>query len=376
MKPHAAWAPNMHDLLAIRWRSLLVVIAVAMAAALVLGTTAIAEGSLAGTSSSPAASAIATAAATAKATATATAAASASVLPALRLEPSLNPPAPVQAVYSESGYTTVSDIPFTQPVDCGGVSCQLLLDVYVPAGTGPFPTVVLLRGGPSGPGGRGYLNLFADELASRGILVFNADMRDLAGLGGGYPAAFEDVACAIRFARSDASQYNGDANTVTLVGHSLGGWVGSVVALDPTEFQGGCLAGGSGRPDAFVGLAGNYQISNGGNYWDLYDFFGGAPDATASARSAGNPFNYATSAPIPVRLVVGTADTSVDPVNSIALDNFLTQQNWNVALTTVSGGDHMSILDDPASWGAVFSGIAAAQSDAGAIDPLKASSGQ
>lgn len=297
-------------------------------------------------------------------------------MPALRLEPSLGPQAPAQAIYAQSGFTTVRDIPFTQPVDCGGVSCQLHLDVYVPAGSGPFPTVVLLRGGPSGLGGRGYLDFFADDLASRGVLVFNADMRDLAGMGGGYPAAFQDVACAIRFARSDASQYKGDPGTVTLVGHSLGGWVGSVVALDPIEFQGGCLAGGSGRPDAFVGLAGNYQIQGGGNYWDLYDFFGGPPADTAPARAASNPFALAAGAPIPVRLVAGTSDGTVDPVASAALNNLLMQQNWNVTLTMVPDADHMSILYGDAGWKAVFSAIAAAESNADDIDPVKANSGQ
>jgi acetyl esterase/lipase len=380
--------PHMNNLRSRPWRATFAVIVVAIA------TTSLAAAALADNTSSaastvsptPAIVAAATVSDTANVVAaaakrTATSAASTGPAAALRaapvlVAPSIGPATAQSAVYQNSGVGVVSDIAFTQLVDCGGYSCQLHLDAYIPAGAGPFPTVVLVRGGPSGIGGGGYLEPFASVLASHGILVFNADMRDLASEGGGYPAAFQDVACAVRFARSEASSYGGDPGTVTLVGHSLGGWVGSVVALDATEFQGGCLAGGSGRPDAFVGLSGNYQISNGDNYMDLYNFFGGSPDQTAAARAAGDPFAYATGAPIPVRLVAATGDESVDPANSVALNDFLAQKNWNVSLTLVPDGSHMSILDaDSAGLPAVFSAIAAAESNAGAIDPVKASTG-
>ena len=279
---------------------------------------------------------------------------------------------PLAAAYQSGAFKVVTDVPFMKPVDCGGgQSCQGQLDVYVPSGPGSFPVVVLV-----GPGGRGYLASFAGQLARLGIVVFNADFRDVAVSGGGYPAGFQDVACAVRFARSQASVYGGDAGPVTLAGHSLGGWVGSVVALDPTEFEGGCLADGSGRPDAFVGLSGNYQIDGGENASDLYPFFGGSAAVTAQARAASNPFNFATGTPIPVRLVAGTADETVDPAQSIALTAFLLNRGWNVALTLVPDGSHMSIVSSQSAYDAVFSAMSAARSSANAIDPIKGRGGQ
>jgi pimeloyl-ACP methyl ester carboxylesterase len=171
----------------------------------------------------------------------------------------------------------------------------------------------------------------------------------------------------VRFARTEASQYRGNSGTVTLVGHSLGGWVGSVVALDPTEFQGGCLADGSGRPDAFVGLSGNYQISSGENAADLNAFFGGSAAATAKSRAASDPFNYAGGSAVPIRLVAGTDDETVDPAQSKALDAYLVKRGWDVSLTMVDGGGHMTIIATQSTYDAVFSALSAASSSVKAI---------
>lgn len=244
---------------------------------------------------------------------------------------------------------TIRNLDFARPPECADAECSVQLDVFVPAGPGPFRTVVLVRGGPTGPGGRGYVEPFAQQLAAAGLLVFNADMRDIAATGGGYPEAFEDVACAIRYARTWSPYYRGDGASITLVGHSLGGYVGSVVALDPTEFdEGGCLATGSGRPDAFVGLSGNYDLTAPSVAGDLSKFFGGSPQDTAGARNAGDPFSYATATPIPIRLVAGSADRTVPPSAAVALDAYLTVLGWDVDLTLVPGGTHQSILDAPA----------------------------
>jgi acetyl esterase/lipase len=281
------------------------------------------------------------------------------------------------ASYGTQSFTTINDAVYTAPVNCGDHTCQIALDVYVPTGPGPYPVVVLIRGGPSGFGGRLGLGLFASQLASAGMIVYNADYRDLASENGGYPAAFQDVACAIRYARATSPTLGGDG-VVTLVGHSFGGLVGSIVALDPTEFQGGCLYDGSGRPDAFVGLAGNYDLQY--NQGDLYRFFGGDATATAAARSAGNPFNYATRSPIPVRLVAGTADQTVDPNDSVELDSFLVSKGWNVGLTLVPDGTHMSLVemsaDGSTSLGMIYQAIQVSEETADATNPLKGNQAQ
>jgi acetyl esterase/lipase len=194
-------------------------------------------------------------------------------------------------------------------------------------------------------GGRSYIAPFAQQLADVGLLVFSADYRDIFASGGGFPAAFGDISCAVQFARTESTRYRGDGGPVTLVGHSLGAWVGSVAALDSTPIKGDCLADGSGRPDSFVGLAGDYKLDAPANQNDMIGFFGGPPATTASSRASSDPFKYATGSKVPVRLLAGTADTTVDPSASTALAAFLKQKGWDVKLTLVPGATHTSLID-------------------------------
>ena len=239
------------------------------------------------------------------------------------------------------------NVPFTSPVDCGaGQTCTLDLDVYSPTAPGPWPVVVLLRGGPGGLGARAALSAFAAAIASHGIVVMNADYRDSVGSGGGYPRPFEDVACAIRFARAAADRYGGNGDQVTLVGHSLGAYVGAVVALTRAGFGGNCLEEGSGAPDAFVGIAGPYLVNAANNRSDLAALLGGGPAQMKTAWAAGDPIGLVgDGSRLPIRLVHGSADTKVDVEASRSFDAALTATGYDVGYTEIAGGDHSTVID-------------------------------
>ncbi|HVA85051.1 MAG TPA: alpha/beta hydrolase [Candidatus Saccharimonadales bacterium] len=238
------------------------------------------------------------------------------------------------------------NVSFTRPVPCGPTgSCRLQLDVYAPVGAGPWPIVILLRGGPGGLGSRSEYAALASRIASQGVTVYNADYRDMPDSGATYPRAFDDVACAVRFARSTAAEYGGDASSITIVGHSLGGYVGSVVALSANAFLEPCLGSGGGAPDAFVGIAGAYVLGAPNLQGDFDSVLGASRLSNPKAWVGGNPFSFVGRRPgVIFRLVQGSADQTVDPSASVALEHALEKYGFDSSLTMIQGASHASVI--------------------------------
>jgi acetyl esterase/lipase len=98
-------------------------------------------------------------------------------------------------------------------------------DVWVPAGEGPHPVVLMVHGGcwQTGIADRTIMNWIADDLRKRGIAVWNIDYRGVDRPGGGYPGTFQDVAAAADALRTHAADYHLDLRRVIAIGHSAGG---------------------------------------------------------------------------------------------------------------------------------------------------------
>jgi pimeloyl-ACP methyl ester carboxylesterase len=124
--------------------------------------------------------------------------------------------------------------------------CLNTADVYYPSNHGPWPVIVTIHGRPRTQRDMAEV---AHALAARGAVVYNVDYRGVRpAYTRGFPESITDVACAIRYARSTASRYGGDPTHVVLVGHSQGGYVGTMVALAGDTFRSDRRACHSRRP--------------------------------------------------------------------------------------------------------------------------------
>ena len=223
-------------------------------------------------------------------------------------------PVPIEPLPGTLPITITRDVPFTRsPCD----PCRQRLDVYAPARKGVWPVVVLAHGGPCGTGCRDYLTRQASILALDGLVVFNADYRD-----GELPGVQKrDLACAVSFARSTASDYGGDPSRVTLVGHSNGAYEGIFVAVLGNGFQEPCVGTSpSSAPDAFVGIAG------GGPHQGLMEGLGTNPHLV-------------------VRLLIGTNDNHGSIADPSRLQEALRNAGYDSTLTVVKGANHFSVFD-------------------------------
>jgi acetyl esterase/lipase len=152
-----------------------------------------------------------------------------------------------------AGLRVETDIAYTDTTDCGGRPCRVPGDVIAPTEGSEMPTVVLLGGGGKVFADRRYQADLAAELARRGVVVFLLSYRSAAT--GNYDSdSYDDVRCAIRYARAETARFGGDPQRVVAIGHSQGGLMALEIALQSDEEADGCLADGSGRPDGVIGL--------------------------------------------------------------------------------------------------------------------------
>ncbi|MET1113114.1 MAG: alpha/beta hydrolase [Allosphingosinicella sp.] len=99
------------------------------------------------------------------------------------------------------------------------------VDLWLPAGSGLHPTVLMVHGGcwQTEIADRRIMNWIAADLQKRGIAVWNVDYRGVDRGGGGYPGTFADAAEAADALRDHAAEYKLDIEPLVAVGHSAGG---------------------------------------------------------------------------------------------------------------------------------------------------------
>ena len=113
--------------------------------------------------------------------------------------------------------------------------------LYLAAGPGPHPIVLLLHGNP---GNERNLDL-AQAIRRAGYSVLFFNYRGSWGSGGTFSRthALEDVHAGLRWARSasTAARFRVDTARVALVGHSMGGWLALMTAAADPKVR--CVAG-------------------------------------------------------------------------------------------------------------------------------------
>jgi acetyl esterase/lipase len=98
-------------------------------------------------------------------------------------------------------------------------------DLWLPAGRGPHPVVLMVHGGcwQAKIAKLTIMNYAAEDLRSRGIAVWNIEYRGVDQAGGGWPGTFADVAAGADALRGIAAANGLDLKRVVAFGHSAGG---------------------------------------------------------------------------------------------------------------------------------------------------------
>ncbi len=117
---------------------------------------------------------------------------------------------------------------------------QLMARIYQPQGAGPFPTVLDLHGGAWRRKDRLAEEPMDGAIAASGALVVAIDLR--LSEEAPYPASVQDANYGVRWLKSRAAEWNGDAATIGVYGSSSGGHVAQLLAMRPRDARYNAIA--------------------------------------------------------------------------------------------------------------------------------------
>jgi acetyl esterase/lipase len=234
---------------------------------------------------------------------------------------------------------------------------QETLDLYLPRGTPPaggWPVLVAIHGG-------GWRRFNKDEYGPKvaamvvpeGIAVVAMNYTLSARGSPSWPANFEDVRNAVRWARSSAAAYGLDPNRFGAIGESAGGHLAALLGTNPDGpiTTGGDPAAGdvygpvSARVQAVVDFYGPTSLAALDAESPLAavaveQFLGGTPGQVPQSYADASPVDHVTAASASMLILQGTSDTLIPHDQPAALARALASAGVANQLIDVAGAAH------------------------------------
>jgi acetyl esterase/lipase len=226
-----------------------------------------------------------------------------------------------------SGYSVVKNIAY-------GNGPRQQLDVYVPAHPAPgHPVLVFFYGGSWQGGSKDDYRFAGQAFASKGFYTVIADYRVYPEVY--FPAFMDDGAAAFVWAHEHIAEYGGNPENLFLSGHSAGGHIAILLALDAHYIK--AAGGQSSWIKGGIGIAGPY---------DFLPFTDPKIKAVFSHVDVAQsqPINYVRPGLPPLLLLTGDADTQVLPRNAHNLTAKLEKDHDPVTKIVYPGVGHIGII--------------------------------
>lgn len=213
-----------------------------------------------------------------------------------------------------------------------GDDARQRLDLWAPSqpGDAPLPVVIFFYGGGWVVGERGEFGYVGRALAQRGFLAVMPDYR--LAPHARFPDFIHDGAMVLKWVRDHIATYGGDPERIAIAGHSAGGHLAALLALDPRYLEGEGLDPGIVRAAAL--------LSTPTNFYPFID-----PRAIAALGhhepvTETQPIHFARADAPPILLQTGTADITVRARNSQQLARALEAEGADVELKLYRGATH------------------------------------
>ncbi len=238
---------------------------------------------------------------------------------------------------------------------------ELKLDLTRPRATaGLRPVLLCIHGGGWTGGAREDLHPLMFGFSKAGILCASLDYRLTPR--DRFPAQIEDVKCAVRWLRANASDYGIDPDRIGAFGISAGAHLAALLATtaDVAEFEGtGGHATESSVVRAAICLAGPYDLALGFRSSErqlpserdtirklLPSLLGGTPAEAPEMYRRASPITYASQTSPPMLLVHGETDPLVLIEQAEVFTAKLREAGASVQFLRLPRGTHNSFGPD------------------------------
>ena len=208
----------------------------------------------------------------------------------------------------------------------------LSMDVYQPQLAQPTPSIVVIHGGSWRGGVKGDFQAVTQHWVAQGYTVFDLNYR--LAPEHRFPAAIEDVYCALQFIEDHHQRWNVDPAQTVLVGRSAGAQIALVAgySFDEPVFATRCAP----TATTIRGIVGYYAptrldyhnpIKPSLSPGSLDDYLGGAPEDHPLAYERARPANWVDRAVPPTLLLHGGRDQFVRPRDTWELAEALDRED-------------------------------------------------
>jgi acetyl esterase/lipase len=217
------------------------------------------------------------------------------------------------------------------------------LDVYVPKGQKGFPVLLFVHGGSWKSGNKNLYAALGHAFAKAGIGVVVTNYRLSPKVR--HPAHAEDVAGAFAWAHKHIAKYGGRPDRIILIGHSAGGHLAALLALDPTYLKAEGLSPENVR--GVVAISGVYRIRPGA------DLTKAAFDPDPELCERASPLSHVTGKPPPFLIAYADKDYEEFDEMAVELNAALEKIKCPTTLVKVSHRNHVTEIitiinhDDP-----------------------------
>jgi acetyl esterase/lipase len=192
---------------------------------------------------------------------------------------------------------------------------SLKLDIYYPDDlTTPVPLLVFIHGGGWKKGDKSDYLRYLVDFAQKGYVTATISYRF--SKEAVFPAAVEDVKCAIRWLKKHAEEYHIDPNKIAVIGGSAGGHLAMMIGYssDDPVFNQDCESDSvSSNVQAVVNLYGPSDMTTDFAIIQksLLQFIGEPFDVAPQKYIKASPITYITADDPPTLIFHGTLDETV-----------------------------------------------------------------